>query len=195
MRWSTTMLTLEWTWTWVECLLFFILIETGKCGPSGDPSECIQYNSNPLGWDGLGIGRILFFFFIDGLIFFSFIVLIELQTWSKIKYCFQRRRHPNRGRNIVQTCGAFLQIFIFFHRFLFPFFLFFFFSFFFRGIFPFFKLMTPSLLKMTTLRLNVNWSAIDHWLPCNKTTTSSSSIQQCQIKPPPLKKHVQANWS
>ena len=130
MRWSTTMLTLEWTWTWVECLLFFILIETGKCGPSGDPSECIQYNSNPLGWDGLGIGRILFFFFIDGLIFFSFIVLIELQTWSKIKYCFQRRRHPNRGRNIVQTCGAFLQIFIFFHRFLFPFFLFFFFLFF-----------------------------------------------------------------
>ena len=74
-------------------LLVAALTGTDHCGFTG----CIDYNEDPLGWDGLGLGRILLFLFIDGIVFFTVIVLVELQTWNKIKYYFQRQRHPHQG--------------------------------------------------------------------------------------------------
>jgi len=70
---------------------------TDHCGFTG----CIDYNEDPLGWDGLGLGRILLFLFIDGIVFFTVIVLVELQTWNKIKYYFQRQRHPHQVDDVV----------------------------------------------------------------------------------------------
>ncbi len=53
--------------------------DTGNCGTSA----CIQYNEDPLGWDGLGIGRMITFLAIDGLIFVIILILIELRLWEK----------------------------------------------------------------------------------------------------------------
>ena len=56
--------------------------ETRNCGPSG----CIEYNENALGWEGLGIGRMITFLAIDGFVFISILLLIELHVWDKVKY-------------------------------------------------------------------------------------------------------------
>jgi ATP-binding cassette subfamily A (ABC1) protein 3 len=58
--------------------------ETGNCGSS----SCIEFNKNPLGWEGLGIGRMISFMAIDGFIFVVLLVLFELRLWDKIKYLF-----------------------------------------------------------------------------------------------------------
>nr|QST14977.1 ABCA3 protein [Diaphanosoma celebensis] len=56
--------------------------ETGNCGSS----SCIEFNKNPLGWEGLGIGRMISFMAIDGFVFVVLLVLFELRLWDKIKY-------------------------------------------------------------------------------------------------------------
>ena len=59
-------------------------VETRNCGPSG----CIEYNEDALGWEGLGIGRMITFLAIDGFVFITILLIIELQVWDKIKYFF-----------------------------------------------------------------------------------------------------------
>ena len=56
-------------------------LDTGNCGSSA----CIEYNEDPLGWDGLGIGRMITFLAIDGLIFIVVLLIIELRIFDKIK--------------------------------------------------------------------------------------------------------------
>ncbi len=57
------------------------MLATGNCGSS----PCIAYNEDPLGWDGLGIGRMITFLAIDGFIFIIVLLLVELQVWEKFK--------------------------------------------------------------------------------------------------------------
>ncbi|KAI9562460.1 hypothetical protein GHT06_009893 [Daphnia sinensis] len=52
---------------------------TGNCGSSA----CIQYNEDPLGWEGLGIGRMITFLAVDGLLFVVVLILIELRLWQR----------------------------------------------------------------------------------------------------------------
>ncbi len=57
------------------------MLATGNCGSS----PCIAYNEDPLGWDGLGIGRMITFLAIDGFIFIIVLLMVELQLWEKFK--------------------------------------------------------------------------------------------------------------
>lgn len=60
-------------------LVLCVYVDTGNCGSSA----CIQYNEDPLGWEGLGIGRMITFLAIDGLLFVIVLILIELRLWER----------------------------------------------------------------------------------------------------------------
>lgn len=80
-----------------------LCIDTGNCGSSA----CIQYNEDPLGWDGLGIGRMITFLAIDGLIFVIVLILIELRLWERFcDFCCSLYPASN------DEFGKFLKIFV-----------------------------------------------------------------------------------
>ena len=55
---------------------------TGNCGSS----PCIEFNEDPLGWEGLGIGRMISFLAIDGFVFVFVLILLELNVYDKLRY-------------------------------------------------------------------------------------------------------------
>ncbi|XP_076054127.1 phospholipid-transporting ATPase ABCA3-like [Oratosquilla oratoria] len=55
--------------------------ETKNCGQFG----CLDWTEDVLAWHGLGIGRPIVFLVLSGLVFYVFIVLIELEVLQRLK--------------------------------------------------------------------------------------------------------------
>lgn len=60
--------------------------KTNNCGSFG----CVDWNDDPLGWEKLGIGRMLVFMGLEGLVFYFIIALIELKVFQKVRYSASR---------------------------------------------------------------------------------------------------------
>ncbi|XP_042876783.1 phospholipid-transporting ATPase ABCA3-like isoform X3 [Penaeus japonicus] len=60
--------------------------QTRNCGSFG----CVDWNDDPMGWEKLGIGRMLVFMGLEGLVFYIIIALIELKVFHKIRYSTSR---------------------------------------------------------------------------------------------------------
>lgn len=65
---------------------FLSSTETNNCGSFG----CVDWNDDPLGWEKLGIGRMLVFMGLEGLVFYFIIALIELKVFQKVRYSASR---------------------------------------------------------------------------------------------------------
>ncbi|XP_021358402.1 ATP-binding cassette sub-family A member 3-like [Mizuhopecten yessoensis] len=79
---------------------------TGSCGPSG----CIYYQNDYLSWDQGGIGRMLVFMFIQGVIYFNIILLLESGLSLRFLYLLGHRdQHTNRSGAESETTPLLIQ--------------------------------------------------------------------------------------
>ncbi|XP_071520079.1 phospholipid-transporting ATPase ABCA3 [Panulirus ornatus] len=60
--------------------------ESSKCGSFG----CVDWNEDFLAWEKLGIGRMLVFMGLEGILFYSLIALTELKVFQRARYSFSR---------------------------------------------------------------------------------------------------------
>nr|XP_045614978.1 phospholipid-transporting ATPase ABCA3-like isoform X2 [Procambarus clarkii] len=63
--------------------------ETGECGSFG----CVSWNLDFLAWEKLGIGRMLVFMGIEGILFYFLIALTELKVFQRLRYLLARVWH------------------------------------------------------------------------------------------------------
>ncbi|XP_069124776.1 phospholipid-transporting ATPase ABCA3-like [Argopecten irradians] len=77
---------------------------TGSCGPSG----CVYYRDNYLSWEQGGIGRMLVFMAIQGVVYFSMIILLESGLSLRFRYLLGHRDQP-RGRSDSETTPLLIQ--------------------------------------------------------------------------------------
>lgn len=88
------------------CLDYFLyLYVAGKCN-----NTCLDYNENYLSWQPGGIGRMVTFLFLQGIFYFSLLILFESRVWQSIRYFIQyirlrltrRPRHWNTSDNVQE---------------------------------------------------------------------------------------------
>lgn len=66
--------------------LNIIPTEAKECGPFG----CVQWTEDYLGWEKLGVGRMLVFLGVEGLAFYLLITLVEMKVFEQIRYLLAR---------------------------------------------------------------------------------------------------------
>lgn len=62
------------------------LSESSKCGSFG----CVDWNEDFLAWEKLGIGRMLVFMGLEGILFYLLIALTELKVFQIARYSLSR---------------------------------------------------------------------------------------------------------
>ncbi|KAG0722164.1 ATP-binding cassette sub-family A member 3 [Chionoecetes opilio] len=74
--------------------------EASKCGSFG----CVEWTEDYLGWEKLGVGRMLVFLGVEGVAFFLLITLVEMKVFQRLRYtlaCLKRAVTPWRsGRRV-----------------------------------------------------------------------------------------------
>lgn len=60
--------------------------EASQCGPYG----CVEWTDNYLGWEKLGVGRMLVFLGVEGMAFYLLIILVEMKVFEQIRYLLAR---------------------------------------------------------------------------------------------------------
>ena len=71
-----------------------------NCGEA----DCVEYNSNYLGWEKKGIGRMIVFMAIEGFVYYTIVAIIEFQVVKTIVNFFksmicEKSVHPNSEQN------------------------------------------------------------------------------------------------
>ncbi|XP_063839916.1 phospholipid-transporting ATPase ABCA3-like isoform X2 [Scylla paramamosain] len=62
--------------------------EESRCGSFG----CVEWTEDYLGWEKLGVGRMLVFLALEGVAFFLLITIVEMKVFQRVKYTLARLR-------------------------------------------------------------------------------------------------------
>lgn len=68
----------------------------GQCGELG----CVYYNKNYLGWEKNGIGRMLIFLSIQGVMYFIILLFVESNLFKSIIYYFKSGKAEDRDSHL-----------------------------------------------------------------------------------------------
>lgn len=86
-------------------ITLFVLDTTGKCGEQG----CLYYNSNPLGWESDGIGRMLVFLCVQSIVYFIILFLMESEIMHSILQLFMKKSAKHEAYAIMSTDESVVQ--------------------------------------------------------------------------------------
>lgn len=83
---------------------FFAAIN-GQCGELG----CVYYNNNYIGWEKNGIGRILIFLTLQGIVYFAILLFVESNLFKTIIYFFKSGKTEDNSETSISETTPLLQ--------------------------------------------------------------------------------------
>ncbi|XP_048758710.2 phospholipid-transporting ATPase ABCA3-like isoform X2 [Ostrea edulis] len=77
----------------------------GQCGELG----CVYYNNNYIGWEKNGIGRILIFLTLQGIVYFAILLFVESNLFKTIIYFFKSGKTEDNSETSISETTPLLQ--------------------------------------------------------------------------------------
>ncbi|CAL1544560.1 unnamed protein product [Lymnaea stagnalis] len=86
------------------CPFFSLIKETNPCCPGNCGDFCLYYNNNYFGWEKSGVGRMMVFLVVQGLVMWLLIFLSEFGTLQRLKFAlFPGKSLPNRHPGVYSS--------------------------------------------------------------------------------------------